>query len=524
VDQAQNLQTSPNPEAQRGEDGNRESQSSLADRAVRGALWTTATSLVTRAIGLVGTLVLTRFLSPDAYGEVSLAAVVIMTAQVLTSCGHSQYVVSKPNAGRPAVFHATFYYLLLGAIAFGLVVLFRGPLGPFVGAPEMGRYIPLMALAGMIERVGTIQDRILVREMRFRSVGLQRSLGELVFTVVTVTLAAMGFGADAIVWGTLARPAVRLVTLSATTPRREWLEPCKITWQHTRDFFAFGLPMSAASIAGFGSRRWDNIVFARLFGQGMAGIYNYAYNLADIPATQIGETIGDVLVPSFAKMDSDERRKRALLRSMQLLILVVAPLAFGLGSIAKTLVETIFDPRWVAIGPMLVVLSVLSVVRPIGWIGSAYLQVRNQPRAIMVLEVTMIVGLLGAVWAFGHMGPLWACAGVGMAFTFNSLSFMWVIRKVDGLSLREQIVPLLPPVIACIPMVAAVFGLRWLMNSAGVHSNWLRLIAETLTGAVVFIPSALVLAPTTSRDFLTLLKNALLKRRNKAATAAAAFD
>src|SRR6185503_4084941 len=105
-----------------------------------------------------------------------------------------------------------------------------------------------------------------------------------------------GLGGAALIWAAIARSVVRVASLSVTTPRRAWLEPCRITWKRTRELFAFGLPMSVATLMSFGSRRWDNILIGRHFGPSVAGLYNQAYNLADIPATQIGETIGDVLV------------------------------------------------------------------------------------------------------------------------------------------------------------------------------------------------------------------------------------
>ena len=490
----------------------RNAGSALARRATLGAVWTISTSVGARAVGLAGTLLLTKFIAPDVYGEVSLAAVIIQTAHAVSSCGLSQYLVSKPHEGRAAAFHATFYFMLLGVIALGVAVALRDPLGVLIGAPGMGRYLPGLALAGLLERVGTVQDRILVRDMRFREVGLLRSLGEVAYAVVTVALAWAGWGAAAVVWGSIVRSAVRLASLSLITPRREWLSPSRITLARTRELFAFGLPMSAAALAGFGSRRWDNLLFSSLFGEATAGLYNLAYNLADIPATQIGETIGDVLVPSFAQMDSDSRRQAALLRSMRLLILIVAPLALGLGVIAPTLTRALFDPRWAEVAPMLTLLSALSVVRPIGWIGASYLQVKNRPRTIMLLEITKTVGLLAAIALLGRLGPRWACAAVGIAFALGSFGYFWVIRRIDGLTLREQILPLLPPVLACAPMVLAVLAVRRGLVALGGAPSGVGLGAELLVGALVFIPSAFALAPAASRDLITLLQTALPRR------------
>ena len=486
--------------------------STLARRATLGAVWTISTSVGSRTVGLVGTLLLTKFIAPDVYGEVSLAAVIIQTAHAVSSCGLSQYIVSKPHEGRAATFHATFYFTLLGVIALGLAVLFREPIGALIGAPGMARYLPGLAVAGLLERVGTVQDRILVRDMRFREVGLLRSLGEVAYAIVTVALAWAGWGASAVVWGSIVRSTVRLAGLSLFTSRREWLSPSRITLARTRDLFAFGLPMSIAALAGFGSRRWDNLIFSSLFGESAAGLYNLAYNLADIPATQIGETIGDVLVPSFAQMESEERRRAALCRSMRLLILIVAPLALGLGTIAPTLVHTLFDPRWAEVAPMLTWLSALSVVRPIAWIGASYLQVKNQPRAIMLLEITKTCGLLAAIALLGRVGPLWACAAVGIAFTLGSFGYFWVIRRIDGLTLREQILPLFPPVLACVPMVLAILAARRALLVLGGVPGVVSLLIELFVGALIFIPSALVLAPSASRDLLGLLRAARSRR------------
>ena len=70
------------------------------------------------------------------------------------------------------------------------------------------------------------------------------------------------------------------------------------------------------------------------------GAYNLAYNVADVPAVQVGEQIGDVLLPSFAKLEP-AARKAALVRSTGLLALVTFPLAVGLGAIAQPLVDAL---------------------------------------------------------------------------------------------------------------------------------------------------------------------------------------
>jgi PST family polysaccharide transporter len=44
---------------------------SLARDTVRGAFWTVSAGIASRTLGLIGTLVITRFVTPSDYGEVS---------------------------------------------------------------------------------------------------------------------------------------------------------------------------------------------------------------------------------------------------------------------------------------------------------------------------------------------------------------------------------------------------------------------------------------------------------------------
>src|SRR5258706_9694368 len=64
---------------------------SLTVQTVRGAVWTMSTSLGSRVIGLVGTLLLARFLVPAEYGEVTAAQIVTVTAFSVTSLGVGIY-------------------------------------------------------------------------------------------------------------------------------------------------------------------------------------------------------------------------------------------------------------------------------------------------------------------------------------------------------------------------------------------------------------------------------------------------
>jgi PST family polysaccharide transporter len=461
-----------------------------------------------RALGLVGTLVVTRFVSPADYGEVSVAAVLVMTANQFSTIGFGQYLAATPDAPRSVAFHVTSFHVALGGLALGLLLASGGALGPLLDAPRMARFLPGLALSGLMDRVAFVPERILVRDLRFGRLSMGRSAGDLAHSAVSVTLAAFGWGAAAIVAGNVVRSSVRLLAFVGSVERRDWLEPCRLTIRQTRELLAFGVPMALGALCAFAARRWDNLLVSRLFGPGPTGMYNLAYNLADVPAIQVGEQIGDVLLPSFARI-APERRAAALVRSMGLLSLVVFPLAVGLGVVAPTLVRAVFDARWRPLAPMLVLLSALSVARPVGWTVASYLQARQMPRFIFWLEALKLALLVAGILSFGRRGPLWACAAVGIAFAAHAVASLWVVRWMDRVPLRRSLASLAPALGACLVMVAAVLLARRALVAYGDVRPVLGLASEVLVGVVAYTAAAYLLARTASRDLIAKLRDAL---------------
>lgn len=533
-------------EAKEGTEGHR--SQSLVSKAVRGAFWMVLSGSGARVLGILGTLAITRFLHPEQYGEVSLAALIVVIANTLTNGGLSQYIATRPKAGPDVMFHATLFFLVFGAFGIVMTLLFGDRLGVWLHAPGIVKYLPGLCLASMLDRIAVIQDRIQLRALRFRSVGVQRSLGELVYSGVSVGLAAFASGtpyggANALVWASIARAVLRVITLSATTPRREWLSPVKLDWAITREMLAFGLPMAIVTIASIGSQKFDNLVFQYHFGLAWLTFYNLAYNFADMPAAMIGDQIGDVLVPSFAHMQDPERRKKALLLSIRMMLLIVTPLAIGLALIAPTLSKLAFDRRYQeGIIKVLQLLAMFSMARTITWVATSYLQVRNRPQVVMMLEMGRMIGIIVVMNAFIMIGLMkgkglavrFACVAVVLVFTLSAVAYAWAIKRLDGVSLRAQLVPVFPPLLACVPMVMAVIAARRIFTAmhmfildrpvTGIGDQirifFPRLIIEIVLGAIVFVPSAFLLAPRTSRELLGLVRDAITKRRRAGQDAA----
>jgi lipopolysaccharide exporter len=469
----------------------------------RGVAWNAVTGVGARLIGLVGTLVLTRFISPFEYGEVSTAVICVATAGQFSNLELGQYLIVRDYRERGLAFHALSLHVALGVAALGVVFVSRDSLGHWFGAPAMGRFVPGFVVAAAMERLSQVPEKMLARDLRFRLLAVTRGAGELMFTALAVSFAP-SYGATAIVFGNIGRSLLVLVAFLAASERR-WLRPARLSWPVSVSMLRYSVPLAAANMMDFASSKWDNLLISRFHGAGVMGSYNLAYNLSQTSTLTLADSISDVLCPSFARL-KPERRGPALVRAVSVMAFIVSPLAFGLAAVARTLVSAVFPERWALIGPMLVVLSVFAAAHSLRLPFVGFYKAQNRTAFIMTTAFVRLVLLLGALLAIGRLGPLWACAAVDLAFV-GHLLLMWAgllteEGQLNGATARGMLMPLL----ACVPMIVFVLITRAIEPRIGLDSPRLALGLEVAMGALGFCLGAAWVARETCVEVLGLVR------------------
>lgn len=482
-----------------------------------GMLWTVGTGFLTRGIGLFTTLLLTRYMSPQQSGSVNVALILVTTVTVMTTMGLGQYVASQRQPSPRVAWNAMLLHVSLGLLAFAAALVFRQPLAHLVGDDFAARFIPLLVLTFVLERFSYVPERVLVAHMRFRQLSIMRSAGELSYCLGAILAAAFDYGPWCIVAGNLARQLVRATYTLRYLRLREWFVPEGARRDLLAPMVRFGLPLMVAAFAGMAARRWDNLLIAHYYGTAVLGLYNLAYNLAEVPAIQIAEMVADVLAPSFARMEPQERKKSAV-NMVALLSLCISPLAVGLGLVAPTLARML-PPRWEGIAPYLLGLSVLSVTRPAGTVLSVYLQALRKTAPAAALQVAQVVLLLASLILCGHLfpdRPVFACYAVGLTFTLGSCLAGWMLWAIDGVPVWPLLRVQLEPVPALLLMTVAVKGLDHGLLRAGLGQKlgpWPQLALEASFGAGAYLVGALLFLPGPTHRLLNTARELLQKRR-----------
>jgi O-antigen/teichoic acid export membrane protein len=200
-----------------------------------------------------------------------------------------------------------------------------------------------------------------------------------------------------------------------------------------------------------------------------------------------------------------EERREGFQQAIGGLMLVMTPLSIGLAAVAPSAAAAFFDKRWADVGPMLLLLSGLAFARPISSFVVSYMQILKVPRMVAISEVVSLAVLMGLLAGIGRFSPLWACAAVGIAGSLRFPLGAFFLRQAPGTSARGVAVLFVGPVLACVPLVGAVFGVRHMMGAVGLSAK-ISLPLEIVAGGLAYVVAIWFFAPSRSRQIFDIAR------------------
>lgn len=472
-------------------------------KIVSGAAWGIGAGLLGRALGLIGTLLIARHLSPDIVAEVTVATVIAWTGNWISAWGCGQYVIVRGGEGRQAIHAASMVYLLFGLLMLAALALAAPWFAAWFEVPRLVDYLPGALLAIGIRRLGAIPDKLLARELRFARIALGSAAGDLTYAVVAVTLVATtDLGGQAMIIAFIVQSCVIAGITIAGTGWRSWLAPMRIPWTRVRDILRFGAPITGEITLSEGARYWDKPLMLRLVGAHEAGAYGLAFNLAQLPALYVGGHIGTVMMPAIVRAEPAQRASM-IVRALSLTAVVLCPMAFGLAAIAPVLVDTVLPREWALVAPLLSVLASLTVLAPASFLFASFLGALGENARVLRIELASVIVLVASLWWLSRWGALAASFAVGIALVVQFVLASVACRPF-GLRLGALWPPLSRVLLASALMVGAVLLVRSALSLYVLH-GFVLLVIEILTGVLTYCAALWLLGRQLARDVLRLL-------------------
>lgn len=415
-----------------------------------GAVWMVLFKLVERSLGLISTLILVRLLAPTDFGLVAMAMSFIAMAELLTSFGFDVALIQNQNATAQQYHTAWTCNALFGLLIFLLMLAAAAPAAAFYAEPAVFWVLCCLALGPLIagcENIGVIAFR---KELRFKNEFAFQITRKLVAFAVTVPLAFWLRSYWALVAGMLASKLAGTLISYYAHPFRP-----RFSLTGAATLFSFSKWLLLNNAMGFLKVRLADFFVGRIHGATTLGLYNVAYEVANLPTSELGAPINRALLPGFSQIEQDQEQLRtAYADAMGVLALFALPAAAGIFCVADYLVPVVLGKKWLAAVPLIQTLGVFGAIELFHSSISTVLIARGFPSAVVGCQAFFVLILL--VLLFTLVSP-YGAAGAAIAVVGASIlstpAFLLAVRIHTGIGPRIFARALLRPLLASLIMI-----------------------------------------------------------------------
>ena len=434
---------------------------SLKDKTARGLFWGGMNNGVQQLLGLAFGIILGRLLDPSDYGMTAMLAVFSVIANELQSSGFKTGLINLREP-RHEDYNAVFWFnIVAGALIYAVLFLAAPLIARFYGNPALIPLSRYVFLGFVFSSFGMAQSAYLTKQMQIKQIAKCGMTATLTSSLVSVAMAAMGFGYWALATQYLMYIAVNTLLLWCFSAWRPTLSPLTSHLSPLKRLFPFSFRIMLSAIFTQLNANIMNLLLGRFYGEANTGHYNQAYQWSSKCFLLVGNMLKQVDQTVLVGLREERERQLAVLRKMvRFTAFISFPLLFGLAIVSHEFIMLAIGEKWAFAASLLPLLCLCGAFMPLSTLLTD--SVISQHRSDIYLWSTIALGVLQIALMVG----LWRQGIMVMVVAYTLLNIAWMfvwhffVRRLMGYRLTDFLKDILPFALAA----AFVMGLTWLIT------------------------------------------------------------
>ena len=448
---------------------------------IQGVAWTGGVKWLVQVFSWAGTLVVVRLISPEDYGVVGSAALLLGLLGLLADFGIGAAVITMRDLSTERLRQLNGAAMLFGALTALLCIAAAWPIGAFFRSTDVTMVVMAMSATLVIAGFRSVPASLLQRSMRFRTLALIEAGQALAGMLATVALALAGWGYWALVGGAVVQSALYTTLVLRSQPfpaswpdRRALKEPLRLS-----------LHVITGQLSWWTYSNADFAIAGRVLGQATLGTYLLAWEFASLPVEKITNIVTRVTPAVFSALQNDPPALRVkLLLLTEGIATLTLPASLGLALVADDFVALAFGSQWTAaVAPLQLLclyISLRSVVTMLPQLliatGDSRLTARMGIVFVLVMPASFLVG--------SHWGTVGIASAWLIVFPFLNIPYYRRVFLRLELTFGQYLGCMRRPIIGSIIMSAVL-----LFATEPLDANLplaARLPLKVLLGAVIY--------------------------------------
>lgn len=372
---------------------------SLTNRVLKSSFVSFLIKFVQKSLGLISTLILARLLTPEDFGIVAVAALVLHFCDVLSTAGSEQYLIQKKSLSKEDIDSSWTLELILKSSLFLLLYISIPFIADFYENSELKEVLLLSATVLLINAFKSPGIALLKKDLRYKKIFvLNVSQKVIVFSFI------MGWVyINPSFWALIVGDVVSAFILTVGS---YFIHPCrpKLGLSKVKEQFQFSKWVMLKSGVGYSRAQMDMFFVAKLFTAELVGVFHMARQLALMPSTDLIAPAIDPLLSAFSKAKEQAERVKSQFELCFLVIaVVIIPIAVYMWFFPETIIDVLLGEQWSKANEILQALTLLLVAFTINQLLSPFCMAIGKVKAMFYYDLLSFVFIFVGLYLFSEL-------------------------------------------------------------------------------------------------------------------------
>lgn len=387
---------------------------SIKQELINGIIWTAIGKYSGMAVSLIVTSVLARLISPEEFGVIAIANVVIWFLAMFTSMGIGPAIIQRNDLQQKDLNDIFTFTIFTGGL---LGIIFFSSswfIADFYDNHLLLPVCQILSLNIFISAINMVPSAMMAKNKRFKETARISFLLYSVTGVISIIAAYNGAGVYALLISPILSPIGTLVYNQLYYPVNISL---KFSIEPIKRIFSFSFYQFLFEFVNYFSRNLDKLIIGKFMTMSDLGYYEKSYRLMQLPLQNVTSVINPVLQPVLSSLqDNPNEIGNKYNKIIRFISTLSFPMAVMLYLCAYEIIHLFYGSNWDAAVPTFKILSISVCLQMILSTSGAIFMVSNNTKAQFWVGIrntlTTIIGFILAAYFFK---------------TIEAIAWAWVI-------------------------------------------------------------------------------------------------
>lgn len=436
----------------------------LNRKVAKATKWSSVTEIAAKLVGPITTMVLARLLTPEAFGVMVTAQMVISFAEIFTDAGFQKYIVQHEFKDDDDKYKSTavafWSNLIMSLIIWIGISLFASPIAHLVGCQGKGLVIAISCICIPLSAFSSIQMALFRRDLDFKTLFWVRIIGILIPVVVTIPFAFATRSYWSLIFGMI---ALNLSNAIILTLKSKW-KPC---WFYSirlfKEMFSFTMWSMLEAISIWLTSYVDIFIVGTMLNQHFLGLYRTSMSTVGQITSIITAATTPVLFSSLSRLQNDRENFNAMFFKFQKLVgILVLPVGVGIFLFSDLITKILLGNQWMEASSFIGLWGLTSAITIVlAHYSSEVYRSIGKPKLSVLAQFLHIIVLWPVIFIFVNDGFDSLCEARSLVRLQLVVVQIFIMAVVVKMNVVKMFTNILPSIIASFSMM-----LIWILPKA----------------------------------------------------------